>query len=211
MKEGRFGIFEGITLLLFVTLGKIYLSYASDLIEENLSAAWIVVFLGSLVAMAWFIPLAALLLRFPGEDLIGIGEKLLGPVGGALLVGPILFFIFASSVIVLRQVGETIIGTALPQAPLPVVLIVLAFIAALTARLGVPSAVCVNKWDINPATTERIRTFVHSKGLAFAGLVRYDRAVTEAQRAQRAIPEFCENELTRDIRRVWDFVTAGNR
>ncbi|MGQ9778698.1 MAG: GerAB/ArcD/ProY family transporter [Bacillota bacterium] len=139
IREGRFGIFEGVVLLLFVTLGKIYLSYASDLIKENLSAAWLAVLLGSLIAVAWFLPLLALLSRFSGEDLIGIGEKVLGPVGGALLVGPILFFVFFSAVVVLRQVGETVIGTALPQTPLVAVLILLAAIAALTAHWGIES------------------------------------------------------------------------
>ncbi|NLG83152.1 MAG: GerAB/ArcD/ProY family transporter [Firmicutes bacterium] len=137
IKEGRFGIFEGIVLLLFVTLGKIYLSYAADLIKENLSAAWLAVLLGSLVAFVWFLPLLALLNRFPGEDLIAIGHKVLRPIGSAFLVGSILLFVFFSAIIVLRQVGETIIGTALPQTPLVAILIVLAGIAALTARWGI--------------------------------------------------------------------------
>ncbi len=76
-------------------------------------------------------------------------------------------------------------------------------IAALTKQLRVPAMVCVNKWDINAAATESIRRFAGSSGMAFAGTLRYDKAATEAQRAGRAVAEFGESALAREIRALW--------
>jgi MinD superfamily P-loop ATPase len=77
-------------------------------------------------------------------------------------------------------------------------------IAGLTRRLGIPIMVCVNKWDINPQKTEEIKTFSQSQGLAFAGLVRYDRIATTAQRSEKCIVEFPESEMASDIKNLWN-------
>ncbi|HEX3047897.1 MAG TPA: endospore germination permease [Bacillota bacterium] len=136
IREGRFGVFEAVTLLFWPILGKIFLSYASGIIKENVSAAWIAVFLGCLAALLWFIPLNALMKRFPGEDLISIGVKSAGPLLGNLLTAVIVIFIFFSAAVTLRQIGETIIGTALPQIPLLVIMIAFAIVMALGAYWG---------------------------------------------------------------------------
>ena len=79
-------------------------------------------------------------------------------------------------------------------------------IAGLTRRLGVPATVCVNKWDINPEKMDEIRVFASSQNFGFAGLIRYDRAVTQAQRAQKAIPEHCDKGVAEDIHGIWNAV-----
>lgn len=136
IREGRFGGFETVMILLFPTLGKIYLSYTAGVIKENLSAAWLAVFFGCIAAAVFFLPLAALLKRFPGEELVGIAEQALGKPLGKLLAGFVVLFIFFSAAVTLRQIGETIIGTALPQVGLAVITATFAAIVALTARRG---------------------------------------------------------------------------
>lgn len=84
-------------------------------------------------------------------------------------------------------------------------------IAGLTKRLGVPTMVCVNKWDINPQKTEEIKTFSQSQGLAFAGLVRYDRIATTAQRSEKSIVEFPESEMALDIKSLWNKISEKVR
>lgn len=79
-------------------------------------------------------------------------------------------------------------------------------IAGLTKRLGIPAMVCVNKWDINPEKTEEIKTFSQSQGLAFAGLIRYDRIATTAQRSEKSIVEFPEAEMALYIKMVWNSI-----
>ena len=72
----------------------------------------------------------------------------------------------------------------------------------LTRHFGIPAAVCVNKWDLNPKAAERIEEQARRTGAAIAGRIRYDRAVTLAQMRERAVVEI-EAPSGEDIRRVW--------
>ncbi|NLG18596.1 MAG: 4Fe-4S binding protein [Fibrobacter sp.] len=79
-------------------------------------------------------------------------------------------------------------------------------IAGLTKQLGIPSMVCINKWDINTSVTEEIRNFSESHELKIAGLVRYDKIVNTAQRSGMAVTEFCTQGIAEDIKNVWKAV-----
>lgn len=140
IREGRFGVFEAVTLLLWPTLAKIYLSYSSGIIQENYSGAWIAVIIGCITACLWFLPFAALLKRYPGEDMASITESVTGPVIGKLLTGVIVGFFFISTALVLRQIAETVIGTALPQIPLSAILITFTVIMVLPSYWGLESS-----------------------------------------------------------------------
>lgn len=76
-------------------------------------------------------------------------------------------------------------------------------IATLTRRLGVKASVCVNKYDINCAATEKIKQYAQSAGLHFAGVIRYDKVITEAQRSCKAVTEFSSEGAAADIKNIW--------
>lgn len=84
-------------------------------------------------------------------------------------------------------------------------------IAKLLKQLGVPGMVCVNKWDINAAAAREIGSFAQSQGMAFPGLVRYDKAVTAAQREQKAVVECSTDGVAQDIINVWTEVVDALR
>jgi MinD superfamily P-loop ATPase len=71
--------------------------------------------------------------------------------------------------------------------------------------------VCVNKWDLNASATETIKDFAQSHGLGFAGLVRYDKAVTEAQRKQKTLPEYVSSGIGEDVARIWQSISVHRR
>lgn len=75
-------------------------------------------------------------------------------------------------------------------------------ILALTRHFGIPAAVCVNKWDLNPAVTERIERMAEQAGASLAGRIRYDQAVSRAQLLERAVVE-TDAPCAEDIRKVW--------
>lgn len=77
---------------------------------------------------------------------------------------------------------------------------------ALARHFSVPTAVCVNKWDINPHQTERIEAAARSAGAEVLGRIRYDRLVTQAQLQQKAVVEF-DTAAGDDIRAVWKQIT----
>lgn len=140
IREGRFGVFEAVTLLLWPTLGKIYLSYSSGIIQENYSAAWIAVIIGCITASIWFLPLAGLLKRYPGEDFANIAESVAGPFFGKILTGVVVGFFFISTVLILRQIAETVIGTALPQIPLLAIIIPFTLVMLLPSYWGLETS-----------------------------------------------------------------------
>ncbi len=76
-------------------------------------------------------------------------------------------------------------------------------VLTLTKHFGIPTAVCVNKWDLNEEMTERIEEKARSAGARVAGRVRYDRSVTQAQLQQKAVVEI-EAPSADDIRRIWE-------
>lgn len=75
-------------------------------------------------------------------------------------------------------------------------------VLSLTRHFGVPVAVCVNKWDINPEMTERIEQKAKAAGAQVVGRIRYDRAVTAAQIQAKAVVE-TDAPSGADVRSVW--------
>jgi MinD superfamily P-loop ATPase len=78
---------------------------------------------------------------------------------------------------------------------------------ALARHFSVPTAVCVNKWDINPQQTEKIEAAAGAAGSAILGRIRYDRSVTQAQLQQKAVVEL-DAAAGDDIRTIWKQVFA---
>lgn len=83
-------------------------------------------------------------------------------------------------------------------------------VLALTRHFGIPTAVCVNKWDINPTLTERIEEKARTAGARVVGRIRYDTAVTRAQLDARAVVE-TDAPSAADIITVWEQVRPGRR
>lgn len=75
-------------------------------------------------------------------------------------------------------------------------------VLALTGHFAVPTSVCVNKWDIDAAKSVAVEQHARAAGAHFAGRIRYDRGVTEAQmRAETAVDAGAASAV--DIRAVW--------
>lgn len=79
----------------------------------------------------------------------------------------------------------------------------LARVLKLATHFGIPAAICVNKWDLNPEMTERIEKQARTLGATVAGRIRYDRAVTQAQIRERAVVE-TDAPCAEDIRALWE-------
>jgi MinD superfamily P-loop ATPase len=76
-------------------------------------------------------------------------------------------------------------------------------VIALTRHFSVPTAVCVNKWDINREMTEAIERMAIGAGARLVGRIRYDSAVTAAQLMELAVVE-TEAPSVGDIYRIWE-------
>lgn len=76
----------------------------------------------------------------------------------------------------------------------------------LTRHFGIKTAVCVNKWDINPEMTDQIEHRATQAGAVVAGRIPYDRAVTEAQVCGKAVVEQGGGPAALHITQVWEAV-----
>lgn len=73
----------------------------------------------------------------------------------------------------------------------------------LTRHFKIPTAVCVNKWDVNNAMTERIEATAKEAGAVPTGRIRYDVSVTKAQVQGKPVLHFPESPAAQDITAVW--------
>jgi len=76
----------------------------------------------------------------------------------------------------------------------------------LTKHFKIPTAVCVNKYDINVKITKAIEKKALERDLKVAGKIAYDIAVTKAQIATRSIVEYSSNGLKDQIVSLWESV-----
>ena len=79
-------------------------------------------------------------------------------------------------------------------------------VADLARHFRIPTAVCVNKSDINPEMTAKIRERCTEKSIEMMGEVRYDTTVTRAQIEAKSIVEHNNGTAAQDIRSLWDAV-----
>jgi len=79
-------------------------------------------------------------------------------------------------------------------------------VVGVARHFGIPTVVCVNKWDLNPELADAIEDQARSLGLDVLGRVRYDEAVTEAQVRGRAVVEVDHSPAADDIRILWEQV-----
>jgi MinD superfamily P-loop ATPase len=85
-------------------------------------------------------------------------------------------------------------------------------VAGLCRHFKVPTGVIVNKADLNPENTARLRSWCGEAGTEFLAALPYDPVVTEAMVRRQAVTEFRSDGLSMDIRRVWErIIELGNR
>ena len=72
----------------------------------------------------------------------------------------------------------------------------------LTKHFGIPTLICVNKWDLNQDMTESIEKSAREHNATVVGRVRYDNMVSKAQIEKKAIIE-TDAPSAEDIRNIW--------
>jgi MinD superfamily P-loop ATPase len=83
-------------------------------------------------------------------------------------------------------------------------------IVALTKHFRVPTVVCINRSDINPAIADRIAVVSEAQGLEVVGRIRYDRIVTEAQTAAKTVNEYTDGPVAEEIMAAWRRIITLN-
>lgn len=81
-------------------------------------------------------------------------------------------------------------------------------LAELAAHFRVPLAVIVNKADLSSDRSREIEDFCRQDGVALVGSLPFSQTVVEAMLEAKAVTEYEESELTRNLGRAWEIIVA---
>lgn len=77
-------------------------------------------------------------------------------------------------------------------------------ILKLAEHFKIPSAVCINKFDINSENTERIVAYCEKNGSGIIGKIPYEPKVVEALVNRKTVMEYPCNGVETIIQRMWE-------
>lgn len=75
--------------------------------------------------------------------------------------------------------------------------------AGLAAHFAIPTAVCINKCDLNREITTEIRQWCRRNGIAVVGEIPYDSVFTEAQMREKSVVEHSTGPTAKAVEGVW--------
>lgn len=122
------GVSEAVILLFFFISVKVMLSQMLFTYEVGMNAAWVIPLMLMLIGLFGVLLLVNLLNRFPGRDLVQVGEELVGPYVNALFALFYLTVFVVGAGSTLRGISERMVVGYLPDSPIS--LITFSFIAA---------------------------------------------------------------------------------
>lgn len=116
--QGKIGMAEAISLCIVFIVTKIFLSFQVPIIDTANNAGWLAVLAASLIGVLGYLIIEAVLKRYPGKNIVEIGEELVGPVFNSFFsLGYLLFFIFLVAM-GLRQFSERVITSFVEEMPI---------------------------------------------------------------------------------------------
>jgi MinD superfamily P-loop ATPase len=75
-------------------------------------------------------------------------------------------------------------------------------------HFSVPVLVCVNKYDLNGENTYQIESYCANEGIEVATKIPFDNVMTEAIVQGLPVVEYSDNEVTRQIKELWQIIPA---
>jgi MinD superfamily P-loop ATPase len=75
-------------------------------------------------------------------------------------------------------------------------------------HFGVPVLVCVNKYDLNEENTYRIESYCGNEGIEVAARIPFDNVMTEAIVQGLPVVEYSNNQVTQQIKELWQIIPA---
>jgi MinD superfamily P-loop ATPase len=76
-------------------------------------------------------------------------------------------------------------------------------VSELASHFGIPSLVCINKYDLNEEMSFAIEDWCSKEGLPVAGRVPYDNDFTRAQVAGKPLTEYSDGLAAAEVKRIW--------
>jgi MinD superfamily P-loop ATPase len=77
-------------------------------------------------------------------------------------------------------------------------------IVGVAHHFGIKGAVCINKYDLNLIVTQKIEEYCRHNNIELVGKILFDISVTEALVRGLPIVEYSNNEVTNEIKNLWE-------
>ncbi|MBF7083751.1 GerAB/ArcD/ProY family transporter [Desulfallas sp. Bu1-1] len=131
------GVSEAVTLLFIFLSSKVFLTHVVFLYHEGLNAAWMIPIIQTSTGLLGLLLLVSVLNKFPGRDLVEIGEELTGPYINLLFALYYLaVFVFGAGM-TLRGISEQVVAGFLPDTPISLVVFTFVLGTVVVSYLGV--------------------------------------------------------------------------
>ncbi len=138
MKSSRpvIGTSEAITLLFIFLSTKTFLAYAVFLYDAGFNAAWIISLIQTVIGFLGVLALIAMLEKYPGRDLVEIGENLVGPyINIFFALFYLTVFLFGSGML-LRLAAERMVSGFFVDTPISLVTVFFMISSLIVSYLG---------------------------------------------------------------------------
>jgi len=73
----------------------------------------------------------------------------------------------------------------------------------LAKHFNIPAAACINKYDLNPEMSDRIRDYCEETGVNLVGMIPYDTVVSKALVEKKNIVEYGHGIISDEIKKIW--------
>jgi len=75
-------------------------------------------------------------------------------------------------------------------------------------HFGIPTVVCINKYDLNEENTRHIENYCYEQGTQVAAKIPFDNVVTEAIVQGLPVVDYSSNKVTEQIKGLWQIISA---
>jgi len=82
-------------------------------------------------------------------------------------------------------------------------------VIAVCRHFGIPTLVCINKYDINEENSYRIENYCYQQGIELAAKIPFDNVVTQAIVSGIPVVEYSSNKVTQQIKELWQVVAVN--
>jgi MinD superfamily P-loop ATPase len=76
-------------------------------------------------------------------------------------------------------------------------------VAELATHFNIPTAACINKYDLNHEMSDKIQTYCRKTGIRLLGTVPYDPVVSRALVEKKVIVEYGNGTVSHAIKEIW--------
>lgn len=134
--EGKVGIYEAICFTTLIIVNKVFFTSVSSIIYQTGTAAWYTTIISSLATLVFFMFTYLLLKRFPGKDLTGVFECVIGKIPGKVLTLMICGYLLFNAGSTLREFVEMIRVYNLHYTPISIIMITFLIVSVVISYYG---------------------------------------------------------------------------